>query len=182
MDKRHKLWKCKTCNKVTDGRSKSGMCEKHSYTVERRRKIGEKSSNRGYSEAKKLEIRNKVRLTHAKKQGFDCIEKYESFVHLKRNLRSRLNKAMKNHHKTGSAVDDLGCSIEKFKEYIESQWQGNMSWDNYGLHGWHIDHIKPLSKFNLSDPKELKVACHYNNLQPLWAKDNLAKRKIEGTI
>ena len=50
-----------------------------------------------------------------------------------------------------------------------------MSWDNWALDGWHIDHIKPLSSFNLENREELKKACHYTNLQPMWAEDNLRK-------
>ncbi len=41
--------------------------------------------------------------------------------------------------------------------------------------GFHLDHIKPVSKFNLSDPEELKKCCHYANIQPLLGKDNLSK-------
>ena len=48
-----------------------------------------------------------------------------------------------------------------------------MSWDNYGE--WHIDHIMPLSTFDLTNPDQLKEACKYTNLQPLWAEDNLHK-------
>ncbi|KKL15741.1 hypothetical protein LCGC14_2502560 [marine sediment metagenome] len=50
-----------------------------------------------------------------------------------------------------------------------------MSWENYGFYGWHIDHIKPLCLFNLSDEKQFNKACHYTNLQPLWAEENLKK-------
>ncbi len=89
------------------------------------------------------------------------------------NLRSRLRKAIKNNQKTGSAVKDLGCSIEELKKHLESKFTEGMSWDNYGE--WHIDHIKPLSSFNLENREELLKACNYNNLQPLWAKDNLSK-------
>ena len=48
-----------------------------------------------------------------------------------------------------------------------------MTWDNYGE--WHIDHIKPISSFDLKDAKNQKLAMHYTNLQPLWAKDNISK-------
>ena len=93
-------------------------------------------------------------------------------------LRGRLNKALNGNYKSGSAVSDLGCSISEFKSYLESKFQPGMTWDNYGLYGWHIDHIKPLANFDLTDRKQLLEACHYTNLQPLWAKDNLSKNKF----
>jgi len=91
-------------------------------------------------------------------------------------LRSRLGKSIKDDFKIGSAIKDLGCSITELKSYLESKFLSGMTWHNYGLDGWHIDHIKPLSAFNLSDRKQILEACHYTNLQPLWAKDNLRKR------
>jgi hypothetical protein len=94
---------------------------------------------------------------------------------LAHNLRTRLNKAILNFQKVGSAINDLGCSVEEFKIYIESKFDSKMSWDNYGLKGWHIDHIIPLSSFNLNDVNEFKKATHYTNLQPMWAEDNLKK-------
>lgn len=94
---------------------------------------------------------------------------------LQHNLRSRLTQAVKNHQKSGSALGDLGCTVEEFKLYIEKQFQVGMTWENWGLRGWHIDHKIPVSKFDLSNPIELKVAVHFTNLQPLWAKDNLRK-------
>jgi len=89
------------------------------------------------------------------------------------NLRRRLQKALKGNFKTGSAVRDLGCSIEELKIHLESQFQPGMSWENYGE--WHIDHIYPLSKVDLTDREQFKKVCHYRNLQPLWSRDNLRK-------
>lgn len=96
-------------------------------------------------------------------------------AHLADVLRSRLNKAVKRATRTGSAIDNLGCSISQFKTYIESKFQEGMTWENYGRNGWHIDHIKPFDSFNLINPEDLKRACHFTNLQPMWAKDNWSK-------
>lgn len=46
-----------------------------------------------------------------------------------------------------------------------------MSWNNYGE--WHIDHIKPVSKFRNNTP--VRIVNALCNLQPLWAKENLIK-------
>jgi hypothetical protein len=72
-------------------------------------------------------------------------------------------------------IDLLGCSIEQFKQHLEQQFDVNMSWDNYSYEVWHIDHIKPLSKFDLSNLEQLKEVCHYTNLRPLWTQLNLKK-------
>src|SRR3990167_916712 len=88
---------------------------------------------------------------------------------LANTLRSRLSKVLKG-QKTGSAVGDLGCTIFEFKNYIESKFQPDMSWDKMGQ--IHLDHIIPLSSFDLTDKSQLVKAVHYTNLQPLWAIDN----------
>lgn len=92
---------------------------------------------------------------------------------LRKVLRSRLSAVLKGKVKRGSAVRDLGCSIEDLRVFLENQFQSGMTWDNHGK--WHIDHIRPLASFDLTDEQDLLKACHYTNLQPLWAKDNLQK-------
>ena len=94
---------------------------------------------------------------------------------LSRRLRNRLYHALQGNYKNGSAVRDLGCSIDELKMYLESKFQTGMTWDNWSFEGWHIDHIVPLASFDLTDRKQLLLACHYTNLQPLWAIDNLSK-------
>lgn len=94
---------------------------------------------------------------------------------LAKNLRIRIKDFFKGHYKPESAVKILGCSVDSLKLYLESKFQPGMSWDNYGIFGWHIDHIVPLSKFDLNDMEQFKIACHYTNLQPMWSKDNWSK-------
>jgi len=98
---------------------------------------------------------------------------------LRQNLRKRLSTALRKNTKVGSAVRDLGCSIKEFRTYIESLWLPDMTWDNYGrkvgIKCWELDHKIPLSFFNILDREELLKACHYTNLQPLWAEDNWRK-------
>ena len=97
-------------------------------------------------------------------------------------IRARLNQAINHNIKSGSAIHNLGCTIDELKTHLESQFQDQMTWDNWGRNGWHIDHIRPLSRFNLTCPEEIKKACHYTNLQPMWASQNCSKNNKISTV
>jgi hypothetical protein len=92
---------------------------------------------------------------------------------LKKLLRSRLASFIKGGRKRGSAVRDLGCTGEKAKSFLESRSRYFLK--DLGQNKVHIDHIIPLSQFDLSDRKELLKAVHYTNLQLLWWEDNQRK-------
>ena len=90
-------------------------------------------------------------------------------------LRRRLYMAVKGMHRSGIAVRELGCSIPEFKHHIEKLFSAGMTWDNWSIKGWHLDHKRPLASFDLTDEIQLMIACHYTNLQPMWSTDNLKK-------
>ena len=96
-------------------------------------------------------------------------------------MRRRFYMALRNqvydgwNIRSGEAVRLLGCTMAEFVEYVESLWSEGMTWDNWTRDGWHMDHIVPLSAFDLSDADQIKAACHYTNLRPMWAVDNLRK-------
>ncbi len=92
---------------------------------------------------------------------------------LRHNLGVRIRAALKGLDRSVKTERLLGCSIEEFKGHLKRQFQEGMSFNNYGE--WHIDHIVPCAKFNLTDPEQQKICFHYTNLQPLWATDNFSK-------
>lgn len=92
---------------------------------------------------------------------------------LKQRCRKRIWAAFKEngYTKRSKSFSIIGCSKEFLVSHIEAQFKDGMEWDNYGK--WHVDHIIPLSSAETED--DVIRLCHYTNLQPLWAKDNLKK-------
>lgn len=133
-----------------------------------------KNNKDKYLESKRKEyLKNKEKYSEYHKVYLNKKLKEDSYFKFKYLLRSRLRIAIKNKYKNGSAVKDLGCSGEEAYKYIESLFKEGMNWSNYGK--WHIDHIKPLSSFDLENREQFLQAVNYKNLQPLWAIDNLKK-------
>jgi hypothetical protein len=101
---------------------------------------------------------------------------------LSERLRARIRAALSHTKcpKTSSTEAILGCSFTDFKVYIESKFTAGMSWER--LSEIHIDHIIPLASARTE--AEVLTLCHYSNLQPLWAVDNLRKwaHMPDGTI
>ncbi len=169
--------KCKVCTKKYDddrypATRKKRAAQAAKWAQANPERIVERS--RVYYGKNRTKILNYGKIYHRNRRRTDLNYK------LKCELRSRLGHAVKNGSKSGSAVRDLGCTIPAFKLYLESKFRPGMSWDNWSRFGWHIDHIKPLAKFDLTKRKQFLEACHYTNLQPLWAEENLKKSDRPG--
>ena len=93
------------------------------------------------------------------------------------NMRMRVSigKALKGNKLNRKWAELVGYNAEKLKKHLEKLFLPGMGWHNYGK--WHIDHIIPKSKFNYKNPEDpdFKRCWALNNLQPLWARDNLVK-------
>lgn len=102
--------------------------------------------------------------------------KEDILYRLKHILRHRIWAALNTHFiKNKKTIELLGAEISIVKSYLEKQFKLGMTWENYGKNGWHIDHIIPL--VSAKSREEMEKLCHYTNLQPLWAIDNLRKGK-----
>lgn len=98
---------------------------------------------------------------------------------VKATLSARLSRGVKGGRRTWEI---LGYTAEQLTAHLERQFAPGMSWENYGRHGWHIDHIIPLAAFNYETPDHIdfKRAWALSNLRPLWARDNWQKHaKLE---
>jgi len=147
--------------------------KKQKYNLKNKEKNREYSQNwrKNNPDYKKIyNQKNREKLWESEKK------RRENFlVKLSNNVRNRVKNYLnsKNIKKNNKTFDIVGCTPEILKEYLEKQFIEGMNWDNYGKFGWHIDHIVPLS--SASSEEEIFKLCHYTNLQPLWAFDNLSK-------
>lgn len=147
------------------------------YRVENPNKVTETRVNYEKNNAAKIaEIRkkwqelNKERLNAKARARRATDEQYK----IRANLRSRFNKVVRVEKKYTSVLNLLGCSVEYFKQYLEWQFDDNMSWENYGTY-WSIDHIRPCASFDLTDPEQQKDCFDFTNMQPLPVVENSRK-------
>jgi hypothetical protein len=98
----------------------------------------------------------------------------DSGFRITHSLRSRLQHAIKGNTKSAKTLELLGCEVDYLKYHLESQFDENMTWDNYGSY-WHIDHIRPCASFDLTQENEQMECFHYTNLQPLEKIENMKK-------
>jgi hypothetical protein len=151
------------------------------YYLENKEYLKECSKNYRIENKEELKKRaSQYRIEHKKERNEYCNsyqkarKETDPCFKLKTILRDRLSKAIRGNSKKGSAVRDLGCSIEEFKLYIEDQFYFGMSWNNYGSE-WQIDHIIPFKDINVLDEEQLKMVLSYTNLRPCWCWANMAR-------
>ncbi len=95
----------------------------------------------------------------------------------KRAISGRLRETLRKKQLTKSSpvMNYVGCTTIELREQLEAQMSPEMTWDNYGVFGWHIDHIVPCAAFDLSQEDHIHLCFNKNNLRPLWFDSNIAK-------
>lgn len=116
-------------------------------------------------------IQPKTRFRHNRLKCADC-EREEPLEKFKRYIRTRIYNSLKR-NKSKHTVDYLGCNINDYQKWILC-YTPNYTIENYGKI-WHIDHVIPLSKFDLEKEEEQTLAFNWRNTMPLSAKENLSK-------
>ena len=128
-------------------------------------------------QSKRWHASNKPRIL----EGLRKRRKIDPLFRLQQILRSRFGGEIRatkrwasNTTKAGTTSEMLDCSYREFFDYIKKMFRDGMTWENHG-DVWHLDHIKPLSRFNLQLEDEQRAAFHWTNFQPLLVKENLSK-------
>ena len=133
-----------------------------------------KESNRLYRERSPEEV-SKYREEYKLTRNEDRRNRYRgsALYNMECRIRSRISGVTRNekYKKSSRTCEIVGCSWKELIDYLEIQFVDGMGWENRSE--WHIDHIIPLS--SAANEEELIKLCHYTNLQPLWAADNLSK-------
>ena len=162
-------------------------CENNKKEIQKRSKeYYQKNKEKCLKQVKEYQKNNKEKIKERKKEyrqnNIEKINEHE------RNRRKKDPKFKLNHNisnairislhgnKNGKHWEDLvGYTLNELKMHLEKQFAGGMNWDNYGE--WHIDHRIPLSAFNFTKPEHIgfQRAWALENLQPLWAEENLSK-------
>jgi hypothetical protein len=157
--------KVKECNKQYSKTNKEYFKEYRENNKEYFKEYREKNKER----AKEYKKNNKKRRNELRRER----RKVDPLFKMTGNLRTRTSLAFKNkgYSKNTKTQEMLGVDWEVCKAHIERQFTKGMKWSNQGE--WHIDHIIPLASAKTEEG--LKKLCHYSNLQPLWAEDNLIK-------
>ena len=119
-----------------------------------------------------------------------CLKKYNNKYRntVKGRLDYRMSRAIYKSLRTLKLnqkwTNIVGYTAKELKKHLEQQFSKGMTWQKFLIGKIHIDHIKPISAFNYSSPKDedFKQCWSLNNLQPLWAKDNLRKNAKYPTV
>lgn len=124
-----------------------------------------KNPEKGIADMKRWKLNNPERYRELRRRFMS-----KPINRIRCNLRRRLRDYLKS---SGANWSGFGCSSDELKSHLEAQFTKRMTWDNYGKY-WHVDHIRPVASFDISDAEQ-RAVNHYTNLQPLEAKKNLAK-------
>lgn len=126
---------------------------------------------------KSNKIKKNYKIKNRKKYLRKCREymrnkRKDPFFRLSKNTSKSIWESLKNKKGGKHWESFVSFTLEDLIKHLESQFTDIMNWENYGK-VWHLDHIKPLSWFDLE--LEFNEAWSLNNLQPLLSKENLSK-------
>lgn len=177
---------CNICSleKIEDDFYKKNACCKVCHLLKKQEwrknnpKLYKEQTKKYYEKSKDVQNKKKKIWIEKNREKYNSYwrrrKKEDTNFNLLTNMRSRLTGYLKklNISKKNKTFEIVGCTPQELKEHLEKQFVEGMTWDTRNR--WHIDHIVPLSSAKTEE--EFYELCHFTNLQPLWAIDNIKKR------
>jgi len=135
---------CKVCQNKNSTNWRKNNPESHKIIL---KNFIKNNPGISYEYSKKWKNKNIDRIRNYSRKYIKERYNQDVLFKIKTNYRNRLKDIFRNTGfiKNNRSIDYLGCDIEFLKKHLENQFIGEMSWDNKGFYGWHIDHIIPLS-------------------------------------
>jgi len=161
---------CKSClNKSAKDRYKKDprISYHKEYRLNNKTKLN-KQINEWYVRNKEKHIKHTSKSKFIRKKtdvNFKLSELIRSYIYSSLN-KFDINKIEK--------IKYLACDIGFYKTYLEQQFKPEMNWSNFGKI-WEIDHIIPISKFDLTIEENIYKAFNYLNTQPLFKTTEIAE-------
>ena len=148
----------------------SGLSEK-----EVRRKWYLANKEREQIQSKRWMENNKERYLKTKRNWDRMKSETDPMYRLNRGIRKRMCESLNGNKGNKHWENLVGYTLRDLKQHLEKLFSERMSWKNYGK--WHIDHKIPISlwKYEMPEDREFKQCWALTNLQPLWARENIAK-------
>jgi hypothetical protein len=87
--------------------------------------------------------------------------------------------------KQQSTFEMLGYTKEQLRAHLFNHFELGMTWENYGKHGWHIDHVKPVSWFKFKSEtaiEKIRQCFALENLRPRWGTTAIAVKNGSAQI
>ena len=121
--------------------------------------------------------KNKIKLYHQQNKNnrnlrIRLLRKTSRVFAIKESIRSRIHELFKNKKTSTSLL--IGTNNNNLKKWIEIQFDEKMNWNNYNDY-WVIDHVIPLSFFNIINENEKLMCTNWINLRPYEKKENMKK-------
>jgi hypothetical protein len=82
----------------------------------------------------------------------------------KRKWQLALRRYVLEKNASASYAYYFGLGIEDFRKWIEVQFIGDISWENFGS-VWQFDHVIPLAYFDFSNDDDLQLCWNFINIR-----------------
>ena len=148
--------------------------EKNIDTIRKKaREYYHKNKDKRLAYLEKYRVENKKKIIEGNTRYEKARRKVDPSYRIEKSIRSLLNIALRRYTSGGKIFSSKKYGVD-YKAIIN-----HLKPFPNDLNGWHIDHIKPLCSFDLSNPKEVKKAFDPTNHRWLTAEDNIKKSHLD---